>query len=355
MATFQKRIGPNGPRWRVRVRVKGHPIQTRTFDRKTDATFWASKIESDLRRGKHVPNRKELERTLTEAIDRYISEELPTKKRNKDKRHVITRLSWWKGQVGSYTLVSLTPEVILDHKKRFLAVVKNRNGNPIAPATINRYLATLSAVLKTAKNEWHWIERNPISNVSKGDESTGRTRFLSEVERNQLLEACKASKSKFLYPVVVLALSTGMRKGEILNLTWDCVDLKREKILIKDSKNSEQRTVGLSSHALDLVVELSKVRRIDSNFVFPGRGMKPADIEAAWQGAREQAELKDFRFHDLRHSAASQFLESGATLAQLAEILGHKTLQMVKRYSHLSDEHAAGLVERMNERVFGDG
>jgi integrase len=125
-------------------------------------------------------------------------------------------------------------------------------------------------------------------------------------------------------------------------------------MVLRDTKNGERRTLPLADHALDLLREYAKVRRIDTDLLFPGRnGTKPRYIETPWQTALRRANIKDFRFHDLRHSAASYLAMNGANLMEIAEILGHKTLSMVKRYAHLSEQHTRNVVARMNAAIFG--
>ena len=209
--------------------------------------------------------------------------------------------------------------------------------------------------------------------VTKGKESRGRVRFLSDEERPRLLEACKESSNPFLYPVVVLALSTGMRQAEVMNLywrepktppegAWGVVDLDAGRIVLHQTKNGERRLVPLVGHALECLRELAKVRRIDSDLLFPssnrpraGGAIKPIDLRKPWESALARAEIADFHFHDLRHSCASYLAMNGASLAEIADTLGHKTLQMVKRYSHLSEAHTASVVAKMNAKIFGGG
>jgi integrase len=229
----------------------------------------------------------------------------------------------------------------------------------------------LSHVFTVAVKEWQWLEDNPLLKVTKPKEPRGRVRFLSEDEqhpdgspiegeRTRLLTACKASKSPDLYPAVVLALSTGARSQEILGLRWGQIDFSRKVALLdnpEEIKNSERRALPLAGHALELLRDRAKVRRIDTDLVFPGRinPHKPLDLRSPFETALRLADIKDFRWHDLRHSAASYLAMNGASLAEIAEVLGHKTLSMVKRYSHLSEAHTAGVVERMNRRMFGEG
>lgn len=171
------------------------------------------------------------------------------------------------------------------------------------------------------------------------------------------MTACRESRNRFLYPIVILAISTGMRKNEIRGLHWENVDLQRGLITLHETKNDERRSVPLVGHALDVLKDHAKIRRMDTTLVFPapfryGEAPKPLDIQSAWDWAIKRASIEDFRFHDLRHSAASYLIMSGASIGEVAEILGHKTLQMVRRYSHISQPHAAKVVERMNQSIF---
>ncbi len=234
-----------------------------------------------------------------------------------------------------------------------LVVCRDQLAQTRAPATVNGYLATLRHAFTLAVTEWQWLEDSPVRRVRRLGEPRGRVRFLSEEERTHLLHACQTSHNRLLYPVVVLALATGARKMELLRLTWADVDLTRARITLHHTKNRERRVLPLAGLALEEVQKLAKVRRLDTPLLFPrADGRQPIDIRYAWAQALQEAGITDFRFHDLRHSAASYLAMSGASLAEIAEILGHKTLQMVKRYVHLSEAHTAGVVARMNAAIF---
>ena len=277
---------------------------------------------------------------------------LPNKKSAKTQ---FQQLNWWKTKIGSRALSDITPSLIAEYRDELGREITIR-GKPPSPATVVRYMAALSHAFTIAVKEWGWMEDSPMRKVTKPREPRGRVRFLSDEERVRLLESCKESSSPYLYPVVVLALSTGMRSGEIMGLTWDNVDLNRGRAILHETKNGERRAVALKGHALELLKELGKVRRIDSNLLFPAKETKttkPIDLRKPWEAAVQKTELHDFRFHDLRHSAASYLAMNGASLAEIAEVLGHKTLQMVKRYAHLSEGHTARVVESMNQKIFG--
>ena len=357
MANIEKRTSGEGKTsYRVKVRLKGFPVQSATFERLTDARKWAQDTESAIRGGRHFKTSEAKRHTLAELIDRYIKTVLPTKPKSKEKQ--TAQLGWWKEQIGAYALADVTPALIVQHRDKLIGGITVR-GKPRSPATVVRYMAALSHAFSIAVKEWGWIDDSPMRKVSKPRESRGRVRFLSDDERVRLLKACKESSNPYLYPAVVLALSTGMRHGEIMGLTWDDVDLQRGRAVLHETKNGERRAVAITGHVLELLKELGKVRRIDSNLLFPSREnrpqkpQKPIDLRTPWEAALKKADIRDFRFHDLRHSAASYLAMNGASLAEIAEVLGHKTLQMVKRYAHLSEGHTAGVVESMNQKIFG--
>lgn len=365
MASIRKRIKKDGtPSYRVDVRLKGFPPQTASFKRLTDAKKWAQDTESAIREGRYFKTAESRKHTFSEFADRFIRDVLPKKSPTAAKIQKA-QMEWWKKELGHHVLGDVTPSLITECRDKLLAGTTKR-GETRSSATVNRYLAALSHAFTVAVNEWEWLEDSPMRKVKKPKEPRGRVRFLSddeshhgktiEGERTRLLRACEQSSNPYLYTVVVLALSTGMRQGEIMNLTWDDVDLNQGRITLHKTKNDERRVVPLVGKALGLLNEHAKVRRIDTPLLFPGKVKKssPMDLRTPWLTVLKEAGIKDFRFHDLRHSAASYLAMNGASLAEIAEVLGHKTLQMVKRYSHLSEVHTAGVVSAMNERIFGE-
>lgn len=361
MATIQKRNTKNGePAYRVQVRIKGRPTETATFQRLTDARQWAQQTEADIRRGKHFKTSEAKRRTLNEGVERYIRDVLahtpnPTNRKN--------YLAWWKKELGAYTLADVTPALIVEKRDKLVGTI-NKYGREIGRTTANRYTQALGHLFSIAIKEWGWLSENPVGNISKFKEPRGRVRYLSDDERVALLAACKESDNPYLYQVVVLALSTGARKMEILGLKWQDISFDRNAIVLNETKNGERRVLPLAGHAKVLLKELSESRLLGCEYVFPSKKVtrsangrfiyQPIDIRTAWECALKKAKIEDFRFHDLRHSAASYLAMNGATLAEISEVLGHKTLQMVKRYAHLSEAHTSTVVASMNERIFGD-
>ena len=354
MATFEKRTTPAGKTThRVKIRIKGYPTEQTTFDRLTDARRWATQTEAAIREGRYFKTRESQRHTLSDLIDRYIRDTLPHKgSKPKQQQLLITQLNWWKDRIGAYFLSDVTPAMIAEQRDAFLSTPNYRGTLP-APATVNRYMAILSHAFSTAQKEWGWIEDNPVRNVKKPKEARGRVRFLSDDERKRFLQACKENQNQYLYLVVVLALSTGARHGEIMGLRWNQIDFRRGVITLHDTKNGERRLLPLKGHAFSLMQAHAKIRRLDTDLLFPNRkGTQPVDIRKAFTACLELCNIEDFRFHDLRHSAASYLAMNGASLAEIADVLGHKTLQMVKRYTHLSEAHTSKEVESMNERIF---
>ena len=352
MATIEKRItNKEKITYRVKVRLKGFPVETATFERLTDARRWVQQTEVAMREGRHFKTSEAKKRTLKEVIDRYIKFILPNKPKSQYAQS--QQLKWWQEAIGQLVLADVTPARISEQREK-LANGMTARDKVRTPATVNRYLAALSHVFTVAVKEWGWLEQNPLSKVSKKKEPRGRVRFLSDDERQKLLTACQNSQSPWLYLVVVLALSTGARRMEILGLSWEDVDLNRGVITLHETKNGERRILPITGHALALLKEHVNVRVTHTNLVFPGNNLKnPIDLRTPWETALKNAGIEDFRFHDLRHSAASYLAMNGASLAEIAEVLGHKTLQMVKRYAHLSEAHTAKIVAKMNEKIFG--
>ncbi len=358
MARIEKRTKKDGKNsYRVLIRRKGYPTESATFARISDAKDWAQKIESAMKEKRYFKNSEAKKHTVADMIDRYLKRiEKDNPKRVQD---VKPMLEWWKAQIGYCVLADLSKSLITEKIEGLAGrerELKDGTVKAISPARVNRYIAALSHACTIACNEWEWLENHPFTKVKKMKEPRGRVRFLDDDERKRLLDTCKRSDCKILYTVVILALSTGARFNEIMGLKWHDVDLNRKTIILHDTKNKERRVLPLAGHALELMKSHNKVRRIDSELVFPSPNdpKKSYKIRAAWNAAVDRAMIEDFRFHDLRHSAASYLAMNGASLAEIAEVLGHKTLSMVKRYAHLSEAHTHSVVASMNERMFGN-
>jgi hypothetical protein len=235
VATIDQRPGPDGKLvYRVRVRRKGTPTQIATFPKLSEAKKWAQITEAHVFEGRHFPSTKPARHTLAEALDRYVKEVLPHKSAN-TRYNQRYQFQWWHKQLGPHVLRDLTPTLI--------AQCRDTLAETRAPATVRAYLSAFSHVLTISSSEWSWLENAPMSRVKMPHGPRGRVRFLSDDERQRLLNACKASRNPHLYTVVVLALSTGARKMEILSLRWCDVDMQRQIITIDKTKNGERRVL----------------------------------------------------------------------------------------------------------------
>lgn len=351
MATIEARVSKDGSkRYRVRVRLQGELPRTKTFKRLTDAKAWAAKVETDMGHGAYVPTARERRRTLRDLISKYRNEFLPTRGiRDESKQRAL--LEWWDSNYGHLTLEKLQPEALAEARRK-LQARKKRDGDPLSGATVNRYLAALSAVCKWAWKELRWLPSNPVLDVSKAPESTGVIRFLSDAERAALLKACRESPDPNILTAVTLALATGARYSNIRNLTWADVDRVAWRLRFVETKNGQPRFIPLIGPA-QKVLEAQYARDVNAEgWVFKGaHDDAPADLDRPWRKVRGAAKLEDFRFHDLRHTTASYLTMNGASLAEVAEALGHRTLVMAKRYSHQTGEHVRSTFERLESLV----
>ncbi len=352
MANIQQRRTRDGKvTYRVQVRRLGFPAQSATFERKTDAKSWAAQMETALSEGRHMPSQESKRRTLADLIDRYLETIQRSRPHAFPKQSQL--LGWWRDRLGSYALVHVTPARIAEARDVLLSETTYRN-TPRSPATTNRYLAALGAAMTRAVREWHWLDDNPVRKVTKNKESLGRTRFLSRDELTALFDACANSKMAELSLIVRLAVSTGMRRGEILGLRWSDVHLDRSVVTIEHTKNGERRTVPIGVVVRAMLIEHRGDQTDESAIVFNGnRGSRPIEVRDAFEDALKRARIENATFHTLRHTTASYLAMSGATLSDIAAVLGHKTLAMVKRYSHVSEQHTAGVLERMNAKFLG--
>jgi integrase len=353
MATITKQSGKTKTTYKVRIRKPNNPTVTKTFTSKSLAEKWARKTEIEIEEGMYFEKLESAKHTLADLVDRYVNEELQ-KLSETDRLARKTQLNWWRDEIGGLALNKVAPAILVECRNKLKTEI-NVKGKIRSGSTVNRYIAALSAAFGVAVTEWQWVKENPFSSIRREKESEGRNRFLSKDERTDLLSACAESTSKNLYLITLLALSTGMRQSEILTLKWDHVNFERNTITLFKTKNKEVRVVPLVGIAKTLLQKHGKVRSLKNPYVFQGRHHTHSKFpRKAWGTALKKAEIENFTFHDCRHSAASELAMNGASIHEIAAVLGHKTLAMVQRYAHLSEQHTISVVERMNEAVFGD-
>lgn len=344
MATITK---TESKTWKAIIRRKGFPHVSKTFRIKRDAEDWARAVEDEMARKVYIHRTGSESLSISEALDRYLKEVTPTKKASTQKGDV-DRANQLRPELGKYSMAALNADVIAKYRDKKLAKGKSNN-------TVRLDLALLSNLYTVAIQEWGLgLTINPVRNVRKPNPGAGRDRRLEGDEEERLLAACDQHSNPFLGWIVRLALYTAMRKGEILNLTRRDIDLRKKVILLKDTKNNSSRTVPLTDKALEVIKSAidHPIRPIDTKYLFygePGREghRKPYVINRVWVAALNRAEIEDFKFHDLRHEATSRFVEAGLSDQQVSSITGHKSMQMLKRYTHLRSENLVDLISKI--------
>lgn len=315
--------------WRALIRRKGFPSVSKTFERKVDAEAWAREIESEMDRGIFVSRKEAESTTLKEALERYAEEYIP---RLAQKDREVNRVKLLlKRPLTTRFLASIRVKDIADF-------IKERESEGVGANTIRLDLALLSRLFEVASSDWGMESlSNPVLKVNKPKLPSGRTRRLEKDEEQRLLAVCPPP---FQY-VVRFALATAMRREEISSLKWADVDLENRSVHLPKTKNGESRTVPLSPVALEILLELSRTNN-DSLLVF---SFSPNAITLAMGKARKRAELENLHFHDLRHEAISRFFEhTDLDVMEIKAITGHRTMQMLARYTHL---RTARLADRL--------
>ncbi len=351
MASIYKRKSKDGRsyKWRAVVRMKGHPSVCDTFDRKEVAEDWAQDTEQKIKRGQYNFNQNNQLHTFKELFERYKSD--GALEHHRSAEDTLRHLTHWKDRLGSYALVHITTDLI-SKERQFLAEIPTPKGTKRSPATINRYIASLSSALSYGVKQLKWISENPCLNLIKLKENPGRDRILSEEEASLLLQACRESKSPYLYCIVLIAITTGARQGEILGLEWKHVDFENKLAYLKETKNGRPRSISLADPVIEELKKLYAARNPQKPLVFASRtAFGKVDIKKAWQSALKKAGISDFRTHDLRHTFATLAAGQGASNLELATARGHRTLEMLQRYTHLDAQVTKKFSKAISEQI----
>lgn len=321
MASIRNRQG----KWQARIIRKGYAPITKSFLAKQDAERWARQIESDIDKGSYTNSVLADRTTFSEVIQRYI-QEVTSKTRGRTE-HTYRLKALAKHPIAQLRMTALTPLKVAEYR--------DERAKNIAPATVIHELAYFSAIINHARREWGISIVNPIPMVKKPQMPQGRNRILSEDELSRLYIALKPrvkNGNHWMLPLVKFALETAMRRGEILGLRWEYIDLQKRIAFIPLTKNGESRTVPLSTAAIEILRALPRDLR---GQVFPLTGCQ---VSAAMERARDKAMLDDWHFHDLRHMAITRLAEKLPNLIELSAVSGHKSLAMLKRYYHPNAE-----------------
>jgi integrase len=339
---------------------------SRIFPRKALAQDWINELLADPTKAAALAHGDSV-RLFSDLCDRYMEQYT-----GKDTSH-HTRGAFWRGQLGHLRLKDITPDRVRRVMQEFgdgTAKIGRRGkagkhtsietGKRRAPSTVNRYTSNLGAIQKFAKNRYGLV-LDLLSATAHRTEGQGRVRFLSNDERNSLLEACQASDWVKLKLVVLMALYTGGRRSELLRLRWNDIDFARRTGTLHETKNGDRRSLLFPQI---VITELMKFREVGNGLVFcnPGRPRKegkerrsdpntPYEFRYHWDKAVSDAGLENFRFHDLRHTCASYLAQNGASLLQIGGILGHRNTQTTLRYSHLVVADQQSLIDAMAANI----
>lgn len=343
VASIDKRRTQNGEiRWRVRIRRRG-VTETGTFSSQAEAQEWAREVEQAMYMGLWNRRGQDSGFTVSWVMERYLTARQPSQ----DARR---QLEWWRARLGDQAANSVTRRKILAMRRQLIQE-ESVAGRKRSPATVNRYMAALSGLLSWALQQKH-LDIHPIKGVTALPEGSARVRCLSQDEKEALIRACREEGGLRLQALAVLGLSTGARRGEILRLRWSDLDSKKRQITIRGGGRLRGRTLPLPASAMTLLSKLARVRRIDGNLIFADSNGRVQFPRAAWKAALKSAAIEDFRFHDLRHSAAAYLAKSGASLPEIAQILGTRTLQGVRRYAALTDSQTPAVIGKMHDELF---
>jgi integrase len=336
--------GKKGTAYKVLVRRKGYGTISKTFNTRREARAFRDKVLGDANIMIRLAGAG-ARTTLAEIADHYGNNYS-----GKDD-HVTQRLGYWQDLFGSWTLVAITRPVIAEQYHKLYQNPEHKRTR----ATANRYLSTLSQVFEIAV-DMGLIDVNPCKGIKRGGETHRFGRALTDDERETLLNAAKQSEWDRLYLLISMALSTGARLSELMSLTWNDLDVRRAVAKLADTKNGTPRYLPIIPSVLEQIQDLP--RPIDSGvYLFHSNHSLHVNayhsFRPYWIRALEVAGITDLRFHDLRHSAASYLTEAGVPLVTVAEILGHKTMAMVQRYSHVHTAQKAKVVEEVFKDLLG--
>jgi integrase len=325
MATIRKRFG----KWQIQIRRKNYPQIIKSFKEKSTATKYAREIELKMDKQQFEDYSNAASTTLKDILTRYRDEITPKKKGAQWETYKLNLLI--RHKISSLSLLHLNPSALYSLKDE---LSKNRK-----PGTVKHYFSFISNAWNTAERVWgiNLPPKNPIKYVTLDKVYDKRDRILSEEEYKKLLDSASVSNLRILKDVIIFAYQTAMRFGEILRLNRKDVDLNKRLIILRDTKNGEDRTIPISNLAVEI---LRKYPFGDKYFI-----IKRDQFRHYFEQACKRAEINNFRFHDLRACAITNMLLSGMLLPEVALISGHKTWSQLSRYTRIKAEH---LLDKIN-------
>jgi len=319
MSNVRKR----GNSWTAQVRIAGWRSFTKTFKKKTDAVAWSVHLENKLRNAPVPTFVADNKVTLSDLVIRYAEEIAPSHKSSVPETYRLRAISRsWIGELDIRYL----------NKQQFSQYQKDRL-EKVSVASVHAELSLIKRVLDTAIKQWGYgIAENVIKTMKYSKGSVSRTRRLEADEKDRILTAARLQRNEYICSIIEFAIETGMRRSEILKLKWCDINFHTGFASLFNTKNGEDRKVPLTKRCIEVLNQLPR----SHEHVFP---ISATCLHQAWQRAVKRADIKDLRFHDLRHEAVSRFFEMGMSVPEVALISGHKDLTQLFRYTHLNPEN----------------
>ena len=333
LATIQKINRSKGVVYRVLIRKKGFKSITKVFSSKRMAIQFSNRVESSNEALLAFGGENKTKLSLGDVSAEYLAREY----KGKDHKKQSNKLDFWVKSIEIKPIADITTRDVSE------AMLKLPKG--LANATINRYKSALSVVFSYACRQYNLIS-NPVQLIPSKREDNHRVRYLSTLERVRLLNACESADWPKLYLLVLMAITTGARRSELLGLSWNNIDFERQTAYVQTTKNGQPKVLPLTD---DVVKELTKFNQQDSSLIFNSKAKpdKAFCFNKQWKKVLGKANVEDFRFHDLRHTTASYLAMSGASLLEIADVLGHKQISVTQRYAHLCIDHKEKLISRV--------
>ncbi|MGC8580008.1 MAG: tyrosine-type recombinase/integrase [bacterium] len=320
-----------GQKWMIQLRYNGRLVRIATgTSNKKLAQEIEAKTKTELVEGRYFDKGQGNKKTFKDMADKYMTE-YAIKKAVRSKLRDGVSLKHLLPEFGDTYLSQITPNQIARYKVK-------REQEGASPKSINHELGFCKHAFNLAIKEWEWVKDNPFTKVSMEKLPQPRVRYLTPEEFEKLYQAC----NERLKPIVLLAVNTGMRQDNILSLTWTQIDLSRGVIILEHTKNGERLGLPMNDTVKNLLIELNKVRHINSPYVFhnsTGNRISATTVQHAFHRVCKKAGIQDFRFHDLRHTFASWLVQGGVDLYRVQRLLGHKTGEMTRRYAHLAPDN----------------
>lgn len=338
MATLRKR----GTKWQVQIRRNGHKEITKSFLLRDHALKWSREIERKIDTGMTIEEKQpSAQPRMSDLINRYVKDV------SSQKRSGMTEAFYFK-TMHKHEIAEI---MLKDLKPADICAYRDARLKQVSTSTVRNEMALLLHALKIARNEWGWtVKDHLLTSVKKPPPGKPRTRRLEEGEFLAIMSAIQKCQNSLMQDVFLFALATGMRRGEVLALQWQHIDIRNNTAFLPKTKNGDPRTVPLSAAALNVLAK-HRIPLPSQERAFP---ISANAVRLAWEGVKKRAGIENLRFHDLRHEAISRFFEMGLSVPEVALISGHKDARMLFRYTHLKAADVAVKLSGVENQEIGN-